>query len=99
MKKSEANAMVDLAQTAKERLEKEQGAIIKTHDDKLSVALVYPNKYEVGMANLGFQKVYHLLNHAGRRSLRTGFFTITRPGRFSEKGTHTSFLHGNVGTT
>ena len=62
MKKSEANAMADLAQTAKERLEKEHGAIIKTHDDKLSVALVYPNKYEVGMANLGFQKVYHLLN-------------------------------------
>lgn len=29
---------------------------------RLSVALVYPNAYGVGMANLGFQTVYRLLN-------------------------------------
>ncbi len=41
----------------------ETGAIV--HDwieDRLHVALVYPNHYYQGMSNLGFQTVYHLLN-------------------------------------
>ncbi len=41
----------------------ESGSII--HDwaeERLRVALVYPNTYYHGMSNLGFQTVYHLLN-------------------------------------
>lgn len=40
----------------------ETGAIRKNWSGKISIALVYPNTYAVGMANLGFQSVYRLLN-------------------------------------
>ncbi|MEJ2723490.1 MAG: radical SAM protein [Deltaproteobacteria bacterium] len=44
------------------RLAKEKGAIQKDWGGRLSVALVYPNVYRIGMSNLGFQVLYHLLN-------------------------------------
>ncbi|UCE19968.1 MAG: radical SAM protein [Gemmatimonadota bacterium] len=34
-------------------------------NDRIAVALVYPNTYEVGMANLGFQAIFRLLNSFG----------------------------------
>lgn len=40
----------------------EKGAICKSWNQTLRVALVYPNTYAVGMANLGFQTVYSLFN-------------------------------------
>jgi radical SAM superfamily enzyme YgiQ (UPF0313 family) len=44
------------------RLAKEKGAIHKDWGGRLSVALVYPNVYRIGMSNLGYQVLYHLLN-------------------------------------
>ena len=40
----------------------EKGAVRKDWGGKISVALVYPNVYRIGMSNLGFQVVYALLN-------------------------------------
>jgi radical SAM superfamily enzyme YgiQ (UPF0313 family) len=40
----------------------ERGALRKDPGGKLRVALVYPNTYAVGMANLGLHAVYRLLN-------------------------------------
>ena len=40
----------------------EIGAIRKSWRGRIRVALVYPNRYHVGMSNLGFQSVYRLLN-------------------------------------
>jgi radical SAM superfamily enzyme YgiQ (UPF0313 family) len=40
----------------------ERGAIWKDPGGKLRVALVYPNTYRLGMANLGLHAVYRLLN-------------------------------------
>ena len=40
----------------------EKGAILKGRKTSLSIALVYPNVYRVGMANLGFQFLYRYLN-------------------------------------
>lgn len=40
----------------------EQGTIRKDWGGKISVALVYPNTYAVGMSNLGFQTIYRHLN-------------------------------------
>jgi radical SAM family uncharacterized protein len=40
----------------------EKGTIIKEWGGRIPVALVYPNRYFVGMSNLGFQTVYHRLN-------------------------------------
>ena len=40
----------------------EQGTVVKDWGGKISVALVYPNTYAVGMSNLGFQTIYRHLN-------------------------------------
>jgi radical SAM superfamily enzyme YgiQ (UPF0313 family) len=40
----------------------EIGTIRKNWRGRISVALVYPNRYPLGMANLGFQALYGLLN-------------------------------------
>ena len=40
----------------------EQGTSRKDWGGKISVALVYPNTYAVGMSNLGFQTIYRHLN-------------------------------------
>jgi radical SAM superfamily enzyme YgiQ (UPF0313 family) len=40
----------------------ERGAIRKDRGGRLTVALVYPNRWAVGMANLGVHAVYRLLN-------------------------------------
>jgi radical SAM superfamily enzyme YgiQ (UPF0313 family) len=40
----------------------ERGALRKEPGGKLQVALVYPNAYRLGMANLGLHAVYRLLN-------------------------------------
>ncbi len=45
-----------------ELLKAERGAIVKDHGGKIRIALAFPNTYEVGMSNLGFQAVYALLN-------------------------------------
>ena len=43
-------------------LDAETGTIQKEHGGRISVALIYPNTYHVGMSNLGFQAVYRILN-------------------------------------
>lgn len=40
----------------------EIGSIHKSWRGRIRFALVYPNRYHVGMSNLGFQSVYRLLN-------------------------------------
>jgi radical SAM superfamily enzyme YgiQ (UPF0313 family) len=41
---------------------REKGTVRKDWGGRISVALVYPNVYRIGMSNLGFQVVYALLN-------------------------------------
>jgi len=41
----------------RERLAREKGTIRKDWGGRISIALVYPNYYRVGMSNLGFQVV------------------------------------------
>ena len=40
----------------------EIGTIRKSWSSRVSIALVYPNRYHVGMSNLGFQTLYRLFN-------------------------------------
>jgi radical SAM family uncharacterized protein len=51
-----------LIQKAKGVLEKEKGTVQKPWGGKLSICLLYPNSYHVGMSNLGFQTLYRILN-------------------------------------
>src|SRR5438093_12908169 len=40
----------------------EQGTVYRDWGGRVSIALVYPNTYAVGMSNLGFQTIYKHLN-------------------------------------
>ncbi len=46
----------------REQLFHEKGGIKKKWKNRVPIALIYPNKYALGMSNLGFQLVYQLLN-------------------------------------
>src|SRR4030095_9586151 len=41
----------------------EEGVVHKDWGGRVSVALVYPNTYAVGMSNLGFPTIYERLNN------------------------------------
>jgi radical SAM superfamily enzyme YgiQ (UPF0313 family) len=51
-----------LQRRLKKWLADETGTIIKDWGGRVPIALVYPNRYFLGMSNLGFQTVYHRLN-------------------------------------
>ena len=55
-----------MSQKIREKIEfllsKEKGTVYKDPGGKISIALVFPNTYHVGMSNLGFQGLYGLLN-------------------------------------
>ncbi len=52
---------------------REAGAIRKEPGGRLAVALVYPNAYRLGMANLGFHAVYRLWNAHPRVACERAF--------------------------
>ncbi|MBN1225995.1 MAG: radical SAM protein [Deltaproteobacteria bacterium] len=54
--------MEKIATLLRKRLSRERGTIKKAWGGKLSVALIYPNYYTLGMSNLGFQAIYGILN-------------------------------------
>ncbi|MGK7346615.1 MAG: radical SAM protein [Candidatus Nitrospinota bacterium M3_3B_026] len=62
VKKQDPRAADDPTAAARRRLALETGYAVKDPGGKISVALVYPNVYEIGMSNLGYHKIYHLLN-------------------------------------
>ena len=64
----------------------ERGASRKKWAGKLPVALIYPNTYPVGMANLGMQLVYHLLNREDCLVAERFFATENGPPRSLESG-------------
>jgi radical SAM superfamily enzyme YgiQ (UPF0313 family) len=53
----------DEVKKARQRLSREQGAIIKDWGGRVPIALVYPNSYYLGMSNLGVHAIYRLLNN------------------------------------
>ena len=54
--------MTTITTLYRRRLSRERGTIRKDWGGKISVALIYPNYYQVGMSNLGFNVVYGILN-------------------------------------
>ncbi len=65
----------------RERLAKEKGTVRKDWGGKLSVALVYPDHYFIGMSNLGFLAVYAMLN--GREDVVAERVFLPEPGEMS----------------
>ncbi|WP_207680713.1 radical SAM protein [Desulfonema magnum] len=68
----------------KSQVKNEIGTIRKDRRGRLSVALVYPNTYHVGMSNLGFQTVYQLLNQMDEVVCERAFVPErSEPGRIT----------------
>lgn len=54
--------MESMSTLLKERLSRERGVIKKDRGGRISIGLIYPNHYAIGMSNLGFQAIYGILN-------------------------------------
>lgn len=54
--------VLSMSRRLEKRLRAETGAIEKNPAGKLRVALAYPNRYYLGMSNVGFQGVYRFWN-------------------------------------
>ena len=50
------------AKSSHKFIDSEIGTIRKSWHRKISIVLVYPNRYQVGMSSLGYQTLYNLLN-------------------------------------
>ena len=61
--------------------ETEIGAIRKSWRGRIRFALVYPNRYHLGMSNLGFQSVYRLLNNYDQVVCERAFLPEPSPGK------------------
>jgi len=55
----------DEIRKARQRLVREEGAVVKEWGGRLPIALVYPNSYYTGMSSLGVHAIYSLLNSYG----------------------------------
>ena len=62
----------------RELFSSELGSIKKKWKNRIPIALIYPNVYSLGMSNLGFQIVYHLLNQ--NDSIVAERFFLPEPG-------------------
>ncbi|MBF0226493.1 MAG: radical SAM protein [Desulfobacterales bacterium] len=54
----------------------EKGIIIKDKKTRIKIALIYPNAYQLGMANLGFQSVYRIFSNVENVVCERAFFDI-----------------------
>lgn len=52
----------DKTRSPRDIISRENGTIVKDWGGKLSVALIYPDSYYLGMSNLGLHAIYRLLN-------------------------------------
>lgn len=69
-----------LAQHHRALLAAETGTILKEPGGRLNVALIFPNTYQVGMANLGLHAVYRIINQRSDALCERAFL----PGRAEE---------------
>ncbi len=67
-------------------LSQERGRVHFKEPFRVEVALAYPNRYSVGMSNLGFQGVYNLLNRLEEVRCERSFLWETGGARTLESG-------------
>jgi radical SAM family uncharacterized protein len=66
--------------TARRPVDAEIGTIRKSWRQRISIALVYPNRYQVGMSSLGYQTLYDLLNRMDHVVCERAFLPDSRRG-------------------
>ncbi|MBC8180967.1 radical SAM protein [candidate division KSB1 bacterium] len=71
MKKTQENKFFSFS---KNILNNEKNSVKQQREGLLSIALVFPNSYAVGMSNLGFQTVYKLFNEFPGVSCERAFY-------------------------
>src|SRR5258708_30859954 len=64
--------MKRIVESYKQKLANEEGWVLK-RGAQLRIALCYPNLYNIGMVNLGFQAMYELLNRIPEVSCERAF--------------------------
>ncbi|MSQ47800.1 MAG: radical SAM protein [Deltaproteobacteria bacterium] len=62
---------------ARQRLAKEKRLFVSHSEGEIPVCLIYPNRYAVGMANLGFQAAYRILSQDRRCRCERAFLPET----------------------
>src|SRR5947199_5636828 len=77
--------LMKITEIYKKKLDGEEGWILK-RGAQLRIALCYPNVYEIGMANLGFQAMYELFNRIPEVSCERVFLPDAQEMREYEKG-------------
>lgn len=77
MKKSEVNNFRSYRETL---LSREKSLVQVRTEAPLSIALVFPNTYAVGMSNLGFQALYRQLNEFPDVRCERSFYSENHPG-------------------
>ena len=70
--------------TARRLVDSEIGTIRKSWRQKISIALVYPNRYQVGMSSLGYQTLYDLLNAMDHVVCERAFLPDDREGKTAQ---------------
>jgi len=68
------------AKSGQKFIDSEIGTIRKSWRQKISIALVYPNRYQVGMSSLGYQTLYDLLNRMDHVVCERAFLPDSRRG-------------------
>src|SRR5215213_6356311 len=76
--------IMKITEIYKRKLAAEEGWVLK-RGARLRIALCYPNHYEIGMANLGFQAMYELFNRIPEVSCERVFLPDERERREYEK--------------
>ncbi|MGB6410118.1 MAG: hypothetical protein WBF16_02840, partial [Candidatus Deferrimicrobiaceae bacterium] len=69
-----------------EILSREVGAVRKEWGERLRVALVYPNRYEAAMSNLGFLTIYARVNARADAVCERAFLPGERTGKVLHGG-------------
>lgn len=69
----------DAVKKAREQLGREKNAVVKDWGGRLPVVLVYPNRYYVGMSNLGLHAIYRLLNGENKLICERAFWEGAGP--------------------
>src|SRR5882672_5017733 len=77
--------MKKIIESYKRKLAGEEGWILK-QGAQLRIALCYPNVYSIGMANLGFQAMYEILNRIPEVSCERAFLPDDASSARSGKG-------------
>ncbi|MBN2384667.1 radical SAM protein [bacterium] len=63
-------------------LSQESGSVRKKWQGQITVGLVYPNRYFVGMSNLGFQTLYSIINRHDHFLCERFFMESEEPSRY-----------------